>query len=127
MLAYVSIQLFSWMLCRYGIRYRYGIFEQLIVDNKQVERPDYWLAKGNPWEVERQDVVYPVRFYGHVITYHEGDKTLFKWEGGEIVRAVAYDTPIPGYGTTNTNTMRLWSAYALSFSLTRQFLFLNSW
>ena len=81
----------------------------------QVERPDCWLAKGNPWEVQRLDVVYPVRFYGHVVTYHEDDKTLFKWEGGEIVLAVAFDTPIPGYGTSNTNTMRLWSAYALSF------------
>lgn len=97
----------------YGIRYRFGIFEQLITDNKQVERPDYWLSKGNPWEVERLDVAYPVRFYGHVSTYHEGDKTLFKWEGGEIVLAVAFDTPIPGYGTTNTNTMRLWSARPL--------------
>lgn len=76
-----------------------------------MERPDYWLSKGNPWEVERLDVVFPVRFYGQVVSYQEGGKTLYKWEGGEVVRAVAYDTPIPGYGTLNTNTMRLWSAY----------------
>ncbi|XP_024378554.1 uncharacterized protein [Physcomitrium patens] len=97
----------------YGIRYKYGIFEQLIQDNKQIERPDYWLSKGNPWEIERLDVVYPVRFYGHVVTHHQDGKTLFKWEGGEVVQAVAYDTPIPGFGTVNTNTMRLWSARPL--------------
>lgn len=89
----------------------------MIVENKQVERPDYWLSKGNPWEVERLDVVFPVRFYGQVATYQEGGKTLYKWEGGEVVQAVAYDTPIPGFGTLNTNTMRLWSAYAFFHSL----------
>lgn len=97
----------------YGIRYHYGIFEQVILQNKQIERPDYWLTKGNPWEIERLDVMFPVRFYGSVSTYSDGDKTLYKWDGGEIVNAVAFDTPIPGYGTLNTNTMRLWSAYVL--------------
>ena len=29
---------------------------------------------------------------------------------GEVVMAQAYDTPIPGYGTYNTNNMRLWSS-----------------
>jgi starch phosphorylase len=42
----------------YGIRYDYGIFKQKIVDGYQVEIPDYWLANGNPWEIERQDVTY---------------------------------------------------------------------
>jgi hypothetical protein len=27
--------------------------------------PDYWLIHGNPWEIERQDVFYHVRFGGH--------------------------------------------------------------
>lgn len=48
----------------YGIRYDYGIFKQDIKDGYQVEMPDYWLAKGNPWEIERPDVTYPVRFFG---------------------------------------------------------------
>lgn len=118
-----------WVCFRYGIRYKYGIFEQLIQDNKQIERPDYWLSKGNPWEIERLDVVYPVRFYGHVVTHHQDGKTLFKWEGGEVVQAVAYDTPIPGFGTVNTNTMRLWSAYApfsFNFECLRSFRFIHS-
>lgn len=44
----------------YGIRYTYGIFKQIIRNGAQVEMPDYWLTFGNPWEIERVDVVYPV-------------------------------------------------------------------
>ena len=29
--------------------------------------PDYWLVNGNPWEIERLDVQYLVRFYGNVV------------------------------------------------------------
>lgn len=36
------------------------------------------------------------------------------WEGGEMVRAVAYDMPIPGYATPSTNNLRLWSSKAAS-------------
>jgi len=42
----------------YGIRYDFGIFKQEIKDGKQVEIPDFWLKNGNPWEIERSDVVY---------------------------------------------------------------------
>jgi starch phosphorylase len=48
----------------YGIRYEYGIFKQIIRDGYQCEIPDYWLNHGNPWEVERQDMQYHIRFYG---------------------------------------------------------------
>eukprot|EP00831_Metopus_contortus_P050063 TRINITY_DN4196_c0_g2_i3.p1 TRINITY_DN4196_c0_g2~~TRINITY_DN4196_c0_g2_i3.p1 ORF type:complete len:517 (-),score=158.85 TRINITY_DN4196_c0_g2_i3:161-1711(-) len=46
----------------YGIRYNYGIFKQEIRNGYQMELPDFWLAKGNPWEVERLDVNYTVHF-----------------------------------------------------------------
>ena len=96
----------------YGLRYKYGMFEQRLINGKQVEFPDYWLTYGNPWEVERLDVKYLVRLYGHVATYVDEDsgETRFRWEGGEVVVAVAYDTPIPGHGTYNTNNMRLWAS-----------------
>ena len=55
----------------YGIRYDYGIFKQTIQDGKQVEVPDFWLKQGNPWEIERADVLYPIRFYGRVEKYFE--------------------------------------------------------
>jgi starch phosphorylase len=48
----------------YGLRYTYGMFHQEIKDGYQVEFPDYWLSFGNPWEIERLDIVYPVHFYG---------------------------------------------------------------
>ena len=96
----------------YGLRYKYGMFEQRLANGKQVEFPDYWLTHGNPWEVERLDVKYLVRLYGHVGTYADEttEETRYRWEGGEVVVAVAYDTPIPGHGTYNTNNMRLWSS-----------------
>jgi len=90
----------------YGIRYKYGMFEQKIKDLYQVEIPDYWLVHGNPWEIERLDVTYPVRFFGHLENNGKG----WEWTGGEVVQAVAYDSPIPGYDTYNTLNLRLWNA-----------------
>lgn len=72
-----------------------------------MEMPDYWLAKGNPWEIERADVTYPVRFFGG-FTKSGGNPGVAKWDGGEQVIAMAYDTPIPGFNTYNTNRLRLW-------------------
>jgi len=94
----------------YGIRYDYGIFRQQIQDGYQVEHPDYWLEQGNPWEVERSDIIYPIRFYGHIHTWDDGGTKRANWEGGEQVMAMAYDTPIPGFNTFNTNNLRLWRA-----------------
>jgi starch phosphorylase len=95
----------------YGIRYNYGIFRQEIRHGYQVEVPDYWLVRGNPWEIERFDVTYPVRFYGHVNTTTDASgRERSSWEGGEVVIAMAYDNPIPGFDTYNTINLRLWKA-----------------
>eukprot|EP00921_Rhytidocystis_pertsovi_P013357 GHVQ01021589.1.p1 GENE.GHVQ01021589.1~~GHVQ01021589.1.p1 ORF type:complete len:932 (+),score=117.03 GHVQ01021589.1:256-3051(+) len=96
----------------YGIRYTYGIFEQKIINGRQLEHPDYWLVHVNPWEIERADCTYAVRYYGNVKEYHdpESNKKRFKWVGGEIVQAMAYDNPIPGFDTYNTINLRLWKA-----------------
>ena len=92
----------------YGIRYDYGMFRQTIVDGRQVEVPDYWLNTTNPWEFARPEVTYRVKFGGHVV--RNGDR--HEWVNTQDVRAMAYDTIIPGYGTQATNTLRLWSAKA---------------
>ncbi|KAJ3057511.1 Non-essential glycogen phosphorylase [Rhizophlyctis rosea] len=95
----------------YGIRYTYGIFQQKIVDGYQTEYPDYWLTFGNPWEIERLDVTYEVNFRGYVEKYTDDEGVdRYTWEGGEKVVAVAYDYPIPGFGTKNCINIRLWSS-----------------
>ena len=63
---------------------------------------------GQPWEIPRLDVTYPIRFYGHVEDVPDSDKAI--WSGGQECLAVAYDTPIPGYGTKNCANIRLWKA-----------------
>jgi starch phosphorylase len=95
----------------YGIRYEHGLFKQGLDDGWQVERPEDWLAFGNPWEFERSEAVYPVRLYGHVREElgADGGRT-HAWDGGQRVLAVAYDTPVVGWGGRRINTLRLWSA-----------------
>lgn len=93
----------------YGLRYRYGLFKQKITKQGQEEVAEDWLEKFSPWEVVRHDVVFPVRFFGSVEVNPNGTR---KWVGGEVVHAVAYDIPIPGYKTKNTISLRLWDAKA---------------
>lgn len=62
----------------YGIRYQYGMFRQNIKDGFQHEQPDYWLMFGNPWEIERLNIAYPIKFYGHVSVHEEGAKQTFR-------------------------------------------------
>ncbi|KAG1934497.1 glycogen phosphorylase, brain form [Pimephales promelas] len=93
----------------YGIRYEYGIFNQKIKDGWQVEEADDWLRYGNPWEKARPEFMLPVHFYGRV-EEEEGKEP--KWVDTQVVLAMPYDTPIPGYMNNTVNTMRLWSARA---------------
>src|SRR5262245_29948997 len=97
----------------YGIRYEYGLFFQRIVRGSQVEQPDNWLRYANPWEFPRPEVMYPVRFGGHVTQYSdERGRMRFQWADTELVMAMAYDTPVAGFGSGAVNNMRLWSAKA---------------
>ncbi len=96
-----------------GIRYEYGMFNQQIENGWQVEHPDNWLRYGNPWEFPRPEVLYPVKFHGRVVQYSdELGKTHHHWIESDDVMAMAYDTPVPGYGINTVNNMRLWSAKA---------------
>jgi len=97
----------------YGIRYEYGMFTQRIENGWQVEHPDNWLRYGNPWEFSRPEVLYPVKFCGRVVEYKD-EKGAFRhhWVDTEDVMAMAFDTPVPGFGTDTVNNMRLWSAKA---------------
>ncbi|MGC2459046.1 MAG: glycogen/starch/alpha-glucan phosphorylase [Gallionellaceae bacterium] len=97
----------------YGIRYEYGMFLQGIENGRQVEHPDNWLRYGNPWEFSRPEVLYQVKFHGHVVQYaDEYGVARYHWVDTDEVMAMAYDTPIPGYDTATVNNMRLWAAKA---------------
>ncbi|KAK2997628.1 hypothetical protein RJ639_025206, partial [Escallonia herrerae] len=95
----------------YGLRYKYGLFKQKITRDGQEEVAENWLEMGNPWEITRNDVSYPVKFYGKVVTGSDGRR---HWTGGEDIKAVAYDVPIPGYKTKTAINLRLWSTKAPS-------------
>jgi glycogen phosphorylase len=95
----------------YGIRYEYGIFFQQIVNGYQIEIPDNWLRYGNPWEFERPEYLYPIKFYGSVRQYTDEKGILQnEWQNTDDIMAMAYDTPVPGYRNSTVNTLRLWSA-----------------
>jgi len=95
----------------YGIRYEYGMFYQRMKDGAQVEQPDNWLRYGNPWEFPRAELLYPIQYGGRVVEYRNARGQLcHDWTDTEEIMAMAYDTPIPGYGGHTVNTLRLWSA-----------------
>ena len=93
-----------------GIRYKYGFFEQKIIDGKQVEVPDNWLRSGNVWEIPKRDKSEIVKFGGEVKVETVNGRLTFTHVNYEPVLAVPYDTPIVGYENEIVNTLRLWSA-----------------
>ncbi len=95
----------------YGIRYEYGIFTQNISNGWQVESPDDWLRYGNPWEIERSEYIYIIKFNGEVREEQdkEGEKK-YQWINTDNIVAVAFDTPVPGYKNNTVNNFRLWTA-----------------
>ncbi|MEE0962868.1 glycogen/starch/alpha-glucan phosphorylase [Ruminococcus sp. YE282] len=80
----------------YGIRYKYGLFKQLIKDGYQVEVSDNWQRFEDPWCLRREDEAVLVSFK---------DQT---------VRAIPYDMAVIGCKTSNINTLRLWQAEAVN-------------
>lgn len=71
-----------------------------------MEQPDDWLRYGNPWEIPRPEYLIPVQFYGRLEKTDKG----YNWVDPQIVFAMPYDSPVPGFGNNVVNTMRLWSA-----------------
>ncbi len=94
-----------------GIRYRYGMFKQKIIDGYQVEVPDNWLENGNPFELRRPEYAKEVKFGGYVScrTDENGRNNYFQ-EGYQAVKAIPYDVPVVGYGNGIVNTLRIWDA-----------------
>ena len=98
----------------YGIRYEFGIFNQEIREGRQVEKTDYWLRLGNPWEISRPEIAYQVGGGGTTEPYRdEQGRFRVRWVPHRVVKGVAYDTPITGYGAGMTNFLRLWKSEAV--------------
>jgi starch phosphorylase len=97
----------------YGIRYEFGIFDQEIRDGWQVEVTDKWLRLGNPWEIARPEVNFPVKLGGYTEQYHDDEGRLrVRWVPDRLIKGIAYDTPIVGYRVPTANLLRLWKAEA---------------
>lgn len=96
-----------------GIRYKYGFFEQKIIDGSQVEVPDNWLKNGNVWEIKKADKAQIVKFGGDIKVEYENGNFKFNHSNYEPVLAVPYDIPVAGYENDTVNTLRLWSAESL--------------
>ncbi len=77
----------------YGIRYKYGLFKQLIQDGYQVEVADNWQRFEDPWCIRKEDEAVTVSFKN------------------QTVKAVPYDMAVIGCKTKNINTLRLWQAF----------------
>jgi len=97
----------------YGIRYEFGIFDQEIRDGRQVEITDKWLRRGNPWEIARPEIAYDVGLGGRTEpSTDERGRYRVRWIPDQLVRGVAYDTPVLGYRVPTVNLLRLWKAEA---------------
>ena len=76
----------------YGIRYKYGLFKQSIVNGFQCEDIDDWTKYGDCWSERCEEDTVIIQF------------------NGQTVKAVPYDMPIFGCKTENVGTLRLWQS-----------------
>ena len=93
-----------------GMRYRYGLFKQDIVNGSQVETTDEWLTNGYPWEVRRQDKAVTIKFGGRVEGFEENGRTFYRTVDTQDILAVPYDIPVVGYAGETVNKLRVWAA-----------------
>src|SRR4051812_5729198 len=98
----------------YGIRYEFGIFDQVIRDGWQEEITDKWLRQGNAWEIARPGINYQVKFGGYTeSSVDEQGRLRVRWIPETVVQGVAYDTPVLGYAVETCDALRLWKAEAV--------------
>ena len=95
-----------------SIRYKYGLFEQKIVDGYQVELPDNWLRNEAVWEIKKPAKAVLIKFFGDIREEIAHGRHRFYHENFEPVIAMPYDVPIVGGADGSVNTLRLWSAQA---------------
>jgi glycogen phosphorylase len=92
----------------YGLRYEYGIFRQEIEHGWQVERPDSWLLRPDPWEVVRpKEIVHVPLACSFAL---DAGRLRVVRDRPTCLLGVPYDRPVVGYGGKTINSLRLWSA-----------------
>lgn len=89
-----------------GIRYRYGLFEQKIINGYQIEKPDDWFKDGYVWEVRKDEESLEIPFGGSVV--FEDGKAIYHPE--ELIKAVPYEVPVVGNNNNIVTSLRLWNA-----------------
>lgn len=103
----------------YGLRYEYGIFRQEIVKGRQVERPDNWLRRPDPWEIARYADA--VESGIHCAYYFEQGVARLATHHPATLRGIPYDRPVVGYAGATINTLRLWEATSPDYFDLNQF------
>ncbi|MEB3235192.1 MAG: glycogen/starch/alpha-glucan phosphorylase [Cyanobacteriota bacterium] len=97
----------------YGIRYEFGIFDQLIKGGWQVEITDKWLKGGWPWELVHPTKAQTVGFGGHTEVWHdEQGRYRVRWIPSQMVVGIPHDVPVAGYRVNSCGRLRLWRAEA---------------
>jgi starch phosphorylase len=97
----------------YGLRYEYGMFRQEIKDGYQVESPDNWLRRPDPWEAVRYADTVEIKLNA-TVKVQNGVPRLVPNHPATL-RGIPYDRPVIGYGGKTINSLRLWAAAAPSF------------
>jgi starch phosphorylase len=100
----------------YGIRYDYGIFTQVVdEEGRQGEIASSWLRHRNPWEIQRDDARYVVRFGGRCLASQDAlGRTRYRWVDTRNIWAVGFDQLIPGNRSPTVNHLRLWTGRAIA-------------
>jgi starch phosphorylase len=92
----------------YGLRYEYGIFKQLIQDGWQLEKPDNWLRRADPWEISRPHETVEIKL-NCSFELHGGSLRALLGRPSSLL-GIPFDRPVVGYGGKTVNTLRLWAA-----------------
>jgi starch phosphorylase len=97
----------------YGINYEHGLFRQVFVDGRQVEKPENWRAFGSPWLITRPEEAVAVPIYGKVVhSSTVGGQYNPVWNDWRLVLGVPSDMPIVGHGGSTVSFLRLYSAHS---------------
>ena len=97
----------------YGLRYEYGMFRQEIKDGYQVEAPDNWLRRPDPWEAVRYPDTVEVKINSSIKVHNDVPHLIRNQP--TTLRGIPYDRPVVGYGGKTINSLRLWGAFSPEF------------